>query len=239
MLYVPYVHAPDTLNEYLPYFLFNEASIVNIVSPKIEEYARQHTTPRPTLFDRLVEVTFDSMELPHMQVGHLEGTFLKLLCSLTGARRILELGTFTGFSALCMAEALPEDGELITCDIDLEALEIARSFFAQSPHGKKITIRLGDALEIVHALPEEALFDIVFLDANKERYPEYYEAVLPRIRKNGLLIADNTLWGGGVLSPNRFSDHALATFNRRVADDPRVENVLLTVRDGIMLARKL
>jgi caffeoyl-CoA O-methyltransferase len=210
-----------------------------MVAPEIERYAYEYTRPQPPLFDELSRVTRERTELPDMQVGRVEGAFLKLLCATIGARRVLELGTFTGYSALCLAEGLPDDGEVVTCDIDPEAVEIANSFFVRSPHGKKIHVRLGDALETIHSLPDEPAFDLVFLDADKERYPEYYEAVLPRLRRNGLLVADNVLWDGAVLSPRHFSDRAIAAFNRRVAEDPRVENVLLTVRDGIMLVRKL
>jgi caffeoyl-CoA O-methyltransferase len=210
-----------------------------IVTPAIEDYAHAHTRARPPLFDELRELTYASMESPHMQVGRVEGTVLKMLCALMGARRVLELGTFTGFSALCMAEALPDDGEVVTCDIDPRAAEVARSFFARSPHGRKIQIRLGDALDTVRGLPADRPFDLAFLDADKERYPAYYELVLPLLRPGGLLVADNTLWSGRVLEPTHESDHAIVAFNRLVTGDPRVENVLLPVRDGMMLARKL
>jgi caffeoyl-CoA O-methyltransferase len=210
-----------------------------IVTPAIEAYAHDHTSARPPLFDELREVTYASMEHPHMQVGRVEGAVLKMLCSLMGARRVLEIGTFTGFSALCMAEALPEDGRLVTCDIDPRAVEVARSFFARSPHGHKIEVRLGDALDTVRGLPAGTTFDLLFLDADKERYSTYYEAVLPLLRSGGLLVADNTLWSGKVLSPSAETDQAIVAFNRLVAGDPRVENVLLPVRDGMMLARKL
>jgi caffeoyl-CoA O-methyltransferase len=138
-----------------------------------------------------------------------------------------------------MAEALPEDGELITCDIDPEATRTARAFFDKSPHGKKITIRLGPALDTIKSLPASELFDLAFLDADKERYSDYFEAVVPILRPNGLLVADNTLWSGEVLDPKTESAKAIVAFNERVNKDPRVENVLLAVRDGIMLARKL
>jgi caffeoyl-CoA O-methyltransferase len=213
--------------------------MIPIVPPEIEAYTHDHTSPRPSLFDELRERTYASMASPHMQVGRVEGTLLKMLCALAGARRVLEVGTFTGYSALCMAEALPEGGEVVTCDIDPAAVEIARSFFARSPHGHKIRVRLGDALETIRALPMDPSFDVVFLDADKERYAAYYELVLPRLRQGGLIIADNTLWSGKVLSPDAASDRAIVEFNARVAEDPRVENVLLSVRDGIMLARKL
>jgi caffeoyl-CoA O-methyltransferase len=169
-------------------------------------------------------------------VGRVEGALLRILVGAIGARRVLEIGTFTGFSGLSMAEALPDDGELVTCDIDPKATAMARQFFDRSPHGKKITIALGDALETLKTL--SGPFDLVFLDADKERYPDYYEATLPMLRAGGLVVADNTLWSGEVLDPQTASAKAIARFNRRVTTDPRVDNVLLPVRDGIMLARK-
>ena len=211
---------------------------MNIVDPDIERYAHDHTRPRPPLLDELRDVTYAGVHDPHMQVGRVEGALLKLLASLAGARRALEIGTFTGYSALCIAEALPDDGELITCDRDPDVTRIARSFFDRSEHGRKIRIALGDALASIRALPEDPPFDLVFIDADKERYVEYYEAVVPRLRPGGLLLADNTLWSGRVLDPRADSDRALVAFNARVTADPRVENVLLTVRDGLMLARK-
>ncbi|WP_281329195.1 class I SAM-dependent methyltransferase [Polyangium sp. 6x1] len=210
-----------------------------IISPELDDYIEAHTRPRPALFDELREVTYASMSSPQMQVGRVEGTFLKTLCALVSARRVLELGTFTGFSALCMAEALPEDGELLTLDIDPEATRIARSFFDRSPHGKKIRILLGNALDSLRSLPAGPPFDLVFIDADKERYADYYEAVLPLVRKGGLIVGDNTLWSGNVLAPQHPSDHGICRFNDRVNADPRVENVLLSIRDGMMLARKL
>ncbi|MCC6557420.1 MAG: class I SAM-dependent methyltransferase [Polyangiaceae bacterium] len=209
-----------------------------LIDPDIERYAHDHTRARPPLFDELREVTYAGVRNPGMQVGRVEGAFLKLLASLVGARRALEIGTFTGYSALCIAEALPEDGELITCDRDPEVTRIARTFFDRSGHGKKIRIALGDALESVRALPEEAAFDLVFIDADKARYPDYYDAVLPRVRTGGVIVADNTLWGGGVLDPQTDDARGIAAFNAKITADPRVENVLLTVRDGVMLARK-
>jgi len=128
---------------------------------------------------------------------------------------------------------------VISCEIDTETAKIAQSFFDRSPHGHKITIRLTPALDTLNSLPTDQQFDLVFLDADKESYSEYFEAVLPRLRLGGLLVADNTLWSGNVLAPKRETDHAVVAFNKRVQDDPRVENVLLTVRDGIMLARKI
>jgi caffeoyl-CoA O-methyltransferase len=210
-----------------------------LVSPEIDQYTHDHTRARPALFDELRERTYAEMVDPQMQVGRVEGTLLKLLTAMSRATRAIEIGTFTGYSALCIAEALPEGGELVTCDMDPKALSVAQSFFDRSPHGRKISARLGDALETLRAMPEEPSFDLAFIDADKERYVDYHEALVPRLRQGGLLIADNTLWSGEVLAPTSRSAHAIVRFNEHVTRDPRVENVLLSVRDGVMLARKL
>lgn len=210
-----------------------------LIAPELDRYIHDHTRPRPALFDELREVTYATMEDPQMQVGRVEGGLLKMLVALSGARRVVEIGTFTGYSALSMAEGLPADGELITCDIDPEATGIARSFFEKSPHGKKISLRLGDALETLRGLPKDMTFDLAFIDADKERYVDYYEEIVPRLRSNGLIITDNTLWSGTVVDPKTESARAIARYNTHVMADPRVENVLLSVRDGMMLARKL
>jgi caffeoyl-CoA O-methyltransferase len=159
-----------------------------------------------------------------------------MLVRLTVARRVLEIGMFTGYSALMMAEGLPEDGRLITCDVDPKAELIARRYFAESPHGHKIEVRMGPALETVASLAEP--IDMVFIDADKENYVNYYEACFPLVRPGGLIVADNVLWSGRVLDPQDEATRAIVAFNTRVQQDPRVENVCLTIRDGIMLAWK-
>jgi len=209
---------------------------VILVPEDIEAYAAAHTDPPGPLYEQLREVTHAQMRSPQMQVGPIEGAFLKMLVQLTGAKRVLEIGMFTGYSGLKMAEGLPDGGELITCDIDPLAEAIARKFHARSPHGKKITIRMGPALETIKTLRPP--LDLVFIDADKERYSAYYQAVLPLLRPGGLIVADNTLWSGRVLRPTQETDKAIVAFNDLVARDPRVEKVLLTVRDGILLARK-
>lgn len=206
------------------------------VAPEIENYLFEHTRAPSPLFDELRERTYAEVPSPQMQVGRVEGALLRILVASIGARRVLEIGTFTGFSGLSMAESLPDDGELITCDVDPTATAVAREFFDRSPHGKKIHIRLGKALDTIRTL--SAPFDLVFLDADKEHYVDYYEATLPLLRAGGLVVADNTLWSGEVLDPRTPSARAIAAFNDRVTADPRVDNVLLPVRDGIMLARK-
>jgi len=209
---------------------------ITLVPETIEDYAASHTEPMGPLFQALQEETYAKMRSPQMQVGRIEGTFLRLLVRISKAKRVLELGMFTGYSALMMAEGLPEDGELITCDVDPKAEEMAKRYFAQSPHGRKITVRMGPALETIKSL--RGPLDMVFIDADKENYSHYYEAVLPLLRTGGLLVADNVLWSGRVLKPQEETDRAIAAFNEKVARDSRVEKVLLTVRDGMMLAYK-
>ena len=210
-----------------------------LISEDLERYVHDHTRPRPPLFDELRARTFAETTAPEMQVGRVEGTLLKTLVAATGAKRVVEVGTFTGFSALSMAEGLPDDGELLTLDIDPKATAIAREFWARSPHGKKIRLVLGDARTTLAELAPDVTFDLAFIDADKDNYVAYYEAILPRIRVGGLVLADNTLWSGRVLAPDSASDHAICAFNDHVQADPRVENVLLSVRDGLMIARKL
>jgi caffeoyl-CoA O-methyltransferase len=208
----------------------------NFIDPAVEQFARDHTEPESELHLRLREETYRIMDRPQMQVDVIEGRFLKILVRLTGARTILEVGMFTGYSALMMAEGLPDDGRLITCEVDPKAEAIARRYFSESPHGPKITIRMGPALETIRTL--SAPLDLVFIDADKANYANYYEDSLPLLKPGGLIVADNVLWSGKVLEPKDADDHALVAFDRMVQSDPRVENVCLTVRDGMMLAWK-
>jgi caffeoyl-CoA O-methyltransferase len=208
-----------------------------IVDPKIEEYAEAHTTPDGELFERLAEETRAKTTAPQMMVGRIEGRFLATLVALSDARRILEFGTFTGYSSISMASALPPDGKVITLDVDPEATAIARRYMDESGHGEKIEIRLGPALETLRDV--EGPFDLVFIDADKENYVNYYEAALPLLADDGLLIADNVLWSGRVVEDEGDeSTRAIKEFNEHVAADERVVSVMLTVRDGMTLVRK-
>ena len=208
-----------------------------IVEPTIEEYAEQHTTPDGDLFERLAEETRAKTTAPQMMVGRIEGQFLATLVAQQNARRILEIGTFTGYSAISMASALPPEGRLITCDVNAETTEIARRYMDESGHGDKIEIRLGPALETLKEL--EGPFDIVFIDADKPNYRNYYEAALPLLADDGLLIADNVLWSGRVVEEGGDeSTQAIKEFNEHVRTDERVTSVMLTVRDGMTLVRK-
>ncbi len=200
------------------------------------QYVQAHTSAPSPLLQELEQETRRDFERHRMLVGAVEGRLLALLVRLSGARRVLEIGMFTGYSALTMAEALPEDGRLLTCDLDERPAAVARKYFARSPHGHKIEIRMGPALETLATL--EGPFDLAFIDADKESYVAYYERTMELLRPGGLILADNAFRGGRVLAPEDGSDHALVQFNARVQSDPRVENLLLPVRDGVMMALK-
>jgi caffeoyl-CoA O-methyltransferase len=226
-----------------------------LVPAAIEEYCTVHSSPPAPLLEELQTYTNRNLANAQMVIGPLEAAFLQLLVRATGARRILEIGTFTGYSALAMAEALPADGEIVTCEIDPKHAEIARRFFARSPHGKKIVLHLGPALHTLGELTDALPLDFVFLDADKENYINYYERVLPRLKTGGLIVADNVLWSGRVLDFKKASDdvqgrtsvagdtmseatHAIMRFNELVRRDPRVERVMIPLRDGVSLIRK-
>lgn len=208
-----------------------------LVDPELEDYARRHTSPELPLLAQLRADTQAGMNLPQMQVGLVEGSFLKMLVALTGAATVVEIGMFTGYSALMMASALPEDGRLYTCDVDPAAEEMARSYFSRSPYGHKIEILMGPAAETLPGIPGPV--DLVFIDADKAGYPHYFELMVEKVRPGGLLVFDNMLWSGRVVRPQDESTRALVATASLVQADPRVENVLLTVRDGMMLARRL
>jgi caffeoyl-CoA O-methyltransferase len=209
-----------------------------LVSEPVEAYAEEHTDPVGELFERLAAETREKTESPQMMVGRIEGQFLATLVRVSGAKRILEFGTFTGYSSISMASALPADGRIITCDVNPETSEIARRYMDESGHGDKIEIRLGPALETVESL--DGPFDLVFIDADKPNYVNYYEAALPKLADDGLLIADNVLWSGRVVdeSEDDESTRAIRAFNEHVSSDDRVISVMLTVRDGMTLVRR-
>ena len=211
-------------------------AMIPLIDTQLEEYVRTHSSKSSALLQELERYTYQHCENPQMVTGPLEAGLLKMLVQLMGARRVLEIGMFTGYSALSMAEVLPDDGELISCEVDEDIANIAASFFERSPHGHKIQIIMGAALQTIETLTGS--FDLAFLDADKEHYVQYYEKIVTLLRPGGLLVADNTLWSGRVLNPQEETDRALVEFNQRVQQDERVDNVLLTVRDGMTLARK-
>ncbi len=209
--------------------------MLTLVPEAIEAYALAHTTrTREELFQRLAAQTRAASDMPQMQVGAIEGRLLALLVRLSGARRALEIGTFTGCSALHIADALPAGGRLVTLDVDPATGAIAQAAFDEAGLSDRIERRLGPAAELIPTL--EGPFDFVFIDADKVNYPLYWELVVPKVRPGGLIVADNVLWSGKVVDPKEPSDHALVAFNARVRSDPRVDQVMLTVRDGVTLA---
>lgn len=209
-----------------------------IVEPELERYAEDHSSPEPERLLRLADETREFSSDAQMMVGRLEGRLLKMLVAISGARRVLEIGTFTGYSALSMAEALPSGGRIVTCELDPRHAEIARRHVRESPFADRIEVRLGPAIETLATL--EGPFDLVFIDADKPSYAAYYEAVLPLLSDEGLIAADNTLWSGRVLDEKDRdeSTRAIVAFNDLVRNDPRVECVMLTVRDGVTLIRR-
>lgn len=209
---------------------------MDIVNTKIEEYAEEHTGEESKLVQELVKVSGENLEYIDMLSGRVVGRFLAMMVKISKARRILEVGTFSGYSALTMAEALPDNGELITCELNKHYEDIARHFFERSEHGHKISLTMGPALETIEKL--KGNFDFIFLDADKINYPNYYKKVLPILNYGGLLVIDNVLWSGDALNPADEKSKAIDELNKIIREDNRVEQVMLTVRDGLTLVRK-
>jgi caffeoyl-CoA O-methyltransferase len=208
-----------------------------IVPEDIERYAEAHTTPHPELLQRLAEETRATLERPQMLTGTIEGRFLEFIVYMTGARRILEIGTYSGYSAISMAAALPPGGRIDTCEVEEKHAAVARRYIEEAGDSDRITIHMGPAVDTIGRLDGE--FDFVFIDADKENYVNYYEAVLPRLSERGLIAADNTLWSGRVIDEADQDESTLAirAFNDHVRDDDRVVSVMLSVRDGVTLIR--
>jgi caffeoyl-CoA O-methyltransferase len=209
-----------------------------IVPEDIDAYAEAHTTPPAALLAELAEETKASLSSPQMLTGTVEGRLLELLVFGLQARRVLELGTYSGYSSLSMAPGLPDGGHIDTCEVSEEHAEVAQRYIDRSPYADRITIHLGPALESIERLGGE--WDFVFIDADKENYSNYYEALLPRLAQNGLMAIDNTLWSGRVLddADDSGATRAIRELNDRIAADDRVVAVQLTVRDGVTLIRR-
>jgi caffeoyl-CoA O-methyltransferase len=210
---------------------------VKVLPEGIEEYCERHTTALTELHEQLLRETEEKTRTANFLVGEIEGAFLRMLARMTQAKRILEVGMFTGYSALSFAEALPPDGLIVTCEIDPKAIEIARRFFARSSHREKIQILEGRAADSLKTV--SGPFDLCFIDADKPNYDYYYDRCLELARKGGLIVLDNMLRYGRVLNSTGEDARIVNALNDRIHNDPRVENVLLPFRDGIMLAYKL
>ena len=211
--------------------------MLTLVPEEIEEYARRHTSPLPPHLEALQRFTLEERRDALMLSGPIEAGLLQLLVWASGARRILELGCFTGFSAQMMAAALPEDGRLITLELDPETADTARRHADSGPDGAKIEIRVGPAAETLATL--QGPFDLVFIDADKEPYVDYYEAAMTLLSEDGIIAVDNVLLNGRVLDPESESGRRMDRFNAHVASDDRVSQLLLPVRDGLMLIRRV
>ena len=204
-----------------------------IVPEAIERYAEEHTTPPDPLLAELEAETRATLSLPEMLAGPVQGRFLGFLVHCLSAKRVLEIGTYSGYSALAMAAGLPPDGRIDTCEIDEQRAEVARRYIARSPFAERITVHVGPAIETIARLDGD--FDFIFIDADKTGYVDYYDAVLPRLAERGLIAADNTLSGGRAVDGTR---PEIVAFNEHVKSDDRVISVLLTVRDGVTLIRR-
>ncbi|KAB2810333.1 O-methyltransferase [Phaeocystidibacter luteus] len=205
----------------------------------IDNYVHEHTSPESELLAKLNRETHAKVMVPRMLSGHLQGRVLSLLSHLHRPKKVLEIGTYTGYSALCMAEGLPKDGVLHTIDINEELEDFARKWFDQHPKGNQIIQHIGNALEIIPTLADK--WDLVFIDADKSNYLKYYELVIENMNPGGLILCDNVLWSGKIVDPKATDEdtETLRELNRYITEDDRVENVLLPVRDGLMAARVL
>jgi caffeoyl-CoA O-methyltransferase len=206
-----------------------------ITDPDIERYATEHTSPFPDFMERIAASTRAEMRAPQMLAGELQGRFIEFLTYMLKPRRVLELGTYSGYSALAMAAGMPPGGEIVTCEADPEHAAVARRNIADSPYAAMIDVREGPALDTIASLTGP--FDFVFVDADKSGYPAYYEACLPLLAPDGVMALDNMLRDGDVLDPQDDTARLMAQLNDRIAADPRVVQILLPVRDGLTLVR--
>ena len=204
------------------------------IPDEVEAYAERYTSARADVFERLGAETNETQDAPQMMVGVIEGAFLSFLVGMTQAKRVLEVGTFTGWSAIAMARALPPGGRLVSCDVNEETTAVARRYAEEAGVADRIDFRLGPGVEALASL--EGPFDLVFIDADKGGYIDYYETVLPKLAPNGVILADNTLFG---LDSEGETAQAIARFNEHVLHDDRVETVLLPFREGVTLIRRV
>ncbi|MGO4819267.1 O-methyltransferase [Flavobacterium sp. W22_SRS_FP1] len=213
---------------------------MHFISQDLEDYIEQHSGKEPELLAALNRETYQKILLPRMLSGHFQGRVLSMLSKLIRPINILEIGTFTGYSALCLCEGMQENGILHTIDIKEELVDFQRKHFDKSPWGKQIVQHLGEAIEIIPNL--DVTFDLVFIDADKENYINYFELIVPKMNKGGVILSDNVLWSGKVLeplNPKDISTKVLLDYNNLLINDPRVETVLLPIRDGLTVSRVL
>ncbi len=211
---------------------------MDFLPKKINDYVEKHSQPEPELLAKLNRETWQKMIAPRMLSGHLQGRVLSMLSKLIKPKNILEIGTYTGYSALCLAEGMQKNGELHTIDINEELFDFQRKYFDESPFGKQIFQHLGNALEIIPKL--DKTFDLVFIDADKNNYPNYLEIILPKLQKGSVILSDNVLWSGKVVEDLKEDDEdtkALLQYNKLLNEHPKLETVILPIRDGLTLSR--
>ena len=213
---------------------------MHFISQELEDYIEQHSEKEPVLLAALSKETYQKILLPRMLSGHFQGRVLSMLSKLIRPLNFLEIGTYTGYSALCLCEGMQEKGQLHTIDIKEELVDFQRKHFDKSPWGNQIVQHLGEAVAIIPTL--DIKFDLVFIDADKENYLNYFELILPKMNKGGIILSDNVLWSGKVLEPlhpNDLSTKVLMEYNQLLATDARIETVLLPIRDGLTVSRVL
>ena len=211
---------------------------MDFLPEKINDYVEKHSQPEPELLQKLNRETWQKQMQPRMLSGHLQGRVLSMLSKLIGPQKILEIGTYTGYSALCLAEGMLENGELHTIDINEELYDFQRKYFDASSFGTQIFQHLGNAVEIIPKL--EKTFDLVFMDADKNNYPKYLELILPKLKKGSVILSDNVLWSGKVVEDVKDDDEdtkALLRYNKLLNEHPSLETVLLPIRDGLTISR--
>jgi len=211
---------------------------MHFISQELEDYIEQHSEKEPELLAALNKETYQKILLPRMLSGHFQGRVLSMLSKLVNPLNILEIGTYTGYSALCLCEGMKENGVLHTIDIKEELIDFQRKYFDKSPWGNQIVQHLGEATDIIPTI--DLKFDLVFIDADKENYLNYYELIVPKMNKGGIILSDNVLWSGKVLEPlqkNDLSTKVLLEYNELLKNDSRVETVLLPIRDGLTVSR--
>ncbi len=213
---------------------------MDLISEAINTYCEAHTSKESEALQKLNRYTHANVLQPRMLSGHLQGRFLSMISNMIKPAHILEIGTYTGYSAICLAEGLRENGKLVTIDVNAELEQVVRSHIAKAGMEHKIQFIIGDAYQVIRTLPQT--FDLVFIDADKPSYAKYFDLIIDRLNPGGFMIADNVLWSGKVLNPTDLAKdkdtQALDTFNKKINADPRVENMLLPLRDGLMLIRK-
>jgi caffeoyl-CoA O-methyltransferase len=212
---------------------------MEFIQPQLQHYCEKHSSPESEVLKDLDRETHAKVMMPRMLSGHLQGRFLAMITHMLKPKRILEIGTYTGYSAICMAEGMGESAEMITIDINEELEGMVKAYFKRAGVDDKIELKIGNAIDILGQL--SGPFDLVFIDADKRNYSNYYDAIIDKVSKGGIIMADNVLWSGKVIDPNAKDKdtEAIRAFNWKVHQDPRVENVLLPIRDGIMMARKI